>query len=235
MARLTRKEMKRDEVLESFETGVHWMQQHARTLVLVAVGMLVVALGVVAFFLLQASRGREANTQLAAAMEAYGASKAAGGDSADAHARFQELLEEYGGTDAGAIARLYLGEMAAAEGDLEEARRQWSAFVDRGGSTVLVAQAQLNLLHLERAEGRLEEVEARLREILADTSSPLPEDQVLRELAVTLDSMDREGEAEGIWRRLLEEHPASPWAAEARERTGAGSPGGVFPGIEGIS
>ncbi len=236
MARLTRKEMKRDEVMESLETGVHWIQAHARTLILAAVAVLVAAFAVIAFVMFQSARAREANVRLADAMVAYGEASTEASDAAareDARVLFQGLLEEYGGTEAGSVARLYLGEMAVTDGDLEEARRQWSAFADEAVSSVLAAQASLNLIHLDRSQGELDKVEDRLRKLLAEPGGVLGEDQVLRELAVTLEAMGRDGEAEGIWRRLVQEHPNSPWGAEARERTGA--PSAAFPGLEGVS
>jgi tetratricopeptide (TPR) repeat protein len=222
MSRLTRKEMKRDEVLEGLSLFLFWLREHSRALLLTLGGLVVAALaGALVFSYLQ-NREIKGQERLADAIQAF--DEAATGSAPRAQELFEELRGEMGGTDAAAIAGAYLGELAARDGDLDRARSYWEEFVQDQGGHLLAGAVRVNLMELDRAQGQGEELATRLRAQLSSESTDLPTDLVLYQLALTLDRLDRSDEAQEVYRRLAEEHPQSVYATEARSKSGLSAP-----------
>lgn len=245
--RLTRKDMKRDELVEALERSRSFVESHSRILVLAAVGVAVAVLLAAGGWWWLAHQEQEANEAVTAALEVYRApvgpdavAAEPGGstfpDEAARRARAKELFEEIRSShrfaDAADVAAVYLGQIAAEEGDTARARELWSGFADDHGEHLLADQVRVNLLHLDRAEGRGEQVIAELGAMLdADPADRrLPGDVVLYELARTYEELDRGDEARATWQRLAEEYPASPYAAEAQQAAGPQPLGGAAVG-----
>jgi tetratricopeptide (TPR) repeat protein len=232
---LSRKEMKRDEVREVLGRGVEYVRGHERiTLWLVGglLGILLIAAGII---YLVGRREASAANRLAEALRVYGAPVDVFDPAPDdpdqprfaseqehlakAKASFTELYDGYRRTDAGQVAKTYLAEIAAREGDLETARKLWTEYLDDNPGSVLAVSVQLNLLSVERQAGRLEEVRTGLeRQLEEGAVRTLPEDVVLYELAQTLEKLGRDSEAQDTLQRLVDDHPRSPYAFEARQR-----------------
>ncbi len=241
MSRLSRQEMRRDEVREWFDHVFIWSSEHMAAILRTLVGVAVVGLVALAVFSYLGRRQEKSQVLLADGMKVYGAQIAAEGVEADpedttaptfvdeatrrARAKeiFSEAYESYRSTDAGKIAGVYLGEIAQQEGDVELARERWQEFVDESRDDALVGSVWLNLLALDRESGAAAEAEKTLRSWLDSDSSVLPEDVILWQLAVTLEELGRAEEAEETLQRLVDDFPASPYTAEARQRiTAAG-------------
>lgn len=233
-ARLTRQEMKRDEVLETASRAFEYITEHTRALILAVLAVLalvIVGVGIFAYF---DSRLARANEAFAEALAVYEADIVADGDSADdpalptfsseavRDARAQELFSEvrsrFGRTSVGEIAGVYLGGLAVRQGDTDAAREYWQSFLDSNADHMLATQVRLNLLALERSAGNSEGVVTRLQEQLGSEAAELPEDIALDQLASTLEELGRGEEAREIYQRIVDEHPASPYAARARQR-----------------
>jgi hypothetical protein len=230
---LSRKEMKRDEVREALAHGVEYVRDHERTM-LYAIGGIIAALVVaaLAIFLL-GRRESGASERLAEALVIYGAKidpldPAPDDEEEPRFATDQERLEKSkvafeklagGSTDAGQVAKVYLGDIAARGGDTETARRLWTEYLKENSGTALAVSVELNLIALDRQAGKLEEVKTRLEQQLAEGAQrTLPEDVVLNELATTLEALGRDTEAHDTRQRLVDDHPRSPFAFEARRR-----------------
>lgn len=234
MSRLSRQEMKRDEVREFLSSTLLYLSENLK-LVGIAVG------GVVALFLVGlliagylSARQEQASDLLAEALarrEAPLASElpegAAGDDVyADETARrraaregLAAVLERYPRSDAARVARATLAKIAFQAGDLDEARQGWSSLVEDGSRDALRAEAELALVHLDRAAGEAARAEERLDAMLDSGTAALPKDVLLRELALTQQELGKTEESLATYRRLLAEHPDSPYANEARRRT----------------
>jgi len=250
--RLTRKDIKRDDFTAAMGRGVEYAGSHVRNIAYAIGGvLLLVALGIAIHFY-RANRLEEANHALAGAMKVYQAPvTATGAKPADAdepsfptdaarRTRAQELLkkvhDDYGSTAAGAVASLYLAQIAADEGRLDEARKLWSDYADDHEGTMLGAEARLNLLALDRKQGKGEQVAQQLRGMLEKGDTPLPQDMILHELGTTLEDLHRPQEAIQSYQRILDEFPQSPYRTEAQQKVAALDPtrapagGGAFPG-----
>jgi len=238
--RLSRKEIKRDEFMESVGGAFEYVQNHAGQLIIAAV---VVVVGLVIAGLVfnhsqrQERRAGEALSAALKVMEAEIDPVAADPDNeaqptfaneAARSARAKNLLmalsDDFGGTDAAAIATAYLGQIAAEEGDMSAARSHWEAYLDESGGNSLAVEVALNLMALDRAEGRGDELVTSLRARLSSNEDELPPDLLWYELALTLDSLGREVEADEAYQRLLEDYPHSAFASDARQRTGSSVP-----------
>jgi tetratricopeptide (TPR) repeat protein len=229
---LSRKEMKRDEVREVLGRGVEYVRDHERLAFYIVGSLLGVFLVAALVVFLLGRREAGAAEDLAAALRIYSAKVDPLDPAPDdpeeprfatdkerldkARAAFEELR---GGTEAGQVANVYLGEIAAREGDLETARKMWTEYLQKNPDTALAVTVELNLLGLDRQAGKLEEVKTELEKQLAESSArTLPEDVVLYELAQTFDELGRPSEAQETLQRLVDDHPRSPFAFEARRR-----------------
>ncbi len=248
--RLTRREIKRkDQFVTTVEETLDYSRSHIQLIVGAVVAVIVGVLLVAGIRWYQDSRSEKSNAALAEAMETFSAPIVAEGGtppegykgptfvdeaSRDAAAKehFQSVIEAYGSSDAGAVARLLLADMAASEGDLETARQGWQAYLDHGGDNMLAMQAHVNLLQLRRESGEAETVASELQDMLRSEPPPLPEDLVLYELGQTLEQLERSDEALPHYRRLMEEFPQSGYASPARlkvNRLGGADPGPTGP------
>ncbi|MDH3524459.1 MAG: tetratricopeptide repeat protein [Acidobacteriota bacterium] len=216
--RLTRQEIKRDEVMEGLSRAVEFLRRHGRALGIGLLAVVVVIAGLAIWRVVSAGREERANLALA---EALSGVTAADGELGAAREALEGVAERYGSTGPGAVAAAYLGTIAAREADYETARSYWERLLDRRADDALAAGVERNLISLDRAEGRNDALAERLRAALAAGTSALGEDALLFELGRTLEDLGQVEGANEIYGRLLEEHPTSLFAAAARERTSA--------------
>lgn len=247
--RLTRKEIKRDDFASAVGRSVEYAESHVRPILYAlggALALLVIGLGV--YFWL-GSRSERANETLAYAIRVQQAPIDAAAPKpqdrlapsfateaarqAKAKELFQQAHDDFGGTDAGDVAGLYLAQIAAQEGQLDRARELWTGFVDEHGSHALAGEARLNLIALDRQQGKGEDLATRLRGLLEEAEPPLPKDVLLHELGVTLEQLERPQEAIQAYQQILDDYPQSPYRQEAQQRVSAldptrgGGPGGL--------
>jgi predicted negative regulator of RcsB-dependent stress response len=255
--RLTRKEIKRDDLATVVGRSMDYAESHVRTLVYAIAGLLLlVALGV-AFYFYRNNLQQGANEALAKAMAVYQAPIAATGakpadpsepsfpTEAARQARAKELLQkvrdDFGSTSSADIAGLYLAQIAAAEGKLDEARELWADFVDDHGDSILAGEVRINLIDLDRKQGKGEQVLLELRSMLEKADAPLPQDVILSEIGKTLEQLKRPQEAVLSYQRIVDEFPQSPYHQEAQQKVtaldparAAGAGMGLPPGMQGV-
>ncbi|HVS15805.1 MAG TPA: tetratricopeptide repeat protein [Thermoanaerobaculia bacterium] len=237
MSGLTRQEMKRDEVREWIVVAIDWVADHVKVLFAVVGGL--IGLGVILALVFQflGNRAARAQEELADGIRIYSApvdpATPAPDDprnpvfaseeerAATAAEIFERVHQRYGSTAAGRIAGAYLGDIAAHRGDLEEARERWQRFLSKDSDSALAAVVRLDLISLERQEGRGEQLAADLRAAIESGSWGVPADLLLWELGVTLEQQGQGDEARDAFQRLLDEHPTSAYASQARDRVGA--------------
>jgi tetratricopeptide (TPR) repeat protein len=259
--RLTRKEMKRDEFASVVGRSVEYAESHTRgILAVVGAAVVAVALGV-AIYAYLGHRGARAEEALSYAMKVYAAPIEAPGSATPAkpldpsqpsfsseaarQARAKELFtavrQDFGFSDAAAVAGIYLAEIEARQGRLDAARQLWGDFVKHHGKHMLAAEARLDLIDLDRQQGKAQQVAQELRAMLEQSEPPLPQDVALFELGKTLESLNKGPEAIQTYQRILDEFPQSSYRQDAQQRVsaldptraglaGGGFPGGGFPG-----
>jgi len=244
--RLTRKEIKRDQVQEALTGVMDYLRDNLRSLLMMA-GLVLLAIGAVAAYRSYLdSREVEASEQLARAMRVYSAEITDVPDPADtrnptfgdatsrdaeARSQLQAVLDEYGRSDSAAIAKAYLGELAARSGDLDAARNLWEEFLESQGDNMLASEVRVNLMSVDREQGRGQELVTRIRAQLEEAESDLPTDVLLYQLALTQRELGFDAEARQTMQRLLDQHPRSVYAAEALAELGTGAPGNPLAGL----
>ncbi len=239
--RLTRKEIKHDirddEVRSLLFRAFEFMQERPSVVVGAVIGFVVLIMGVTALLAYFDSRGEKASEQLADALKIASAPVSEEGATPEdpedpsfaseeakrvrAKEAFEEVRGGVGSNIAGEVADLYLADIAASEGDNETARGIWESFLAGHDDHVLTLSVRLNLIHLDRQDGRAQEVADELQRELSSTAKTLPEDVILFELAQTLEELGQEDDAFELYQRILDEHPKSPYTAEARRVTTA--------------
>lgn len=216
--RLTRKEIKRDEVMEGLSRVVLFVKDNLRALGLALAGVLALIAGYAVWQSVGSHREEAANESLGVALEE---TAEPGADLAMGQEKFSEVAQKYGATKAGSIAHAYLGTIAAEAEDFEAARQHWNEFLSRHPDDALAAGIERNLISLDRAEGNWEDLAQRLRGALASGGTALAEDSVLYELGRTLEDLGQMDGALEMYARLLDEHPSSVFAGQARQRSSA--------------
>ena len=233
-ARLTRQQMKRDEVLETASRFLAYITDHTKGLLMSLagfVGLVLVGVGVYAY---SQSRVERANDLFAQALSVFQAEvneadsdpddphhpTFASADARDLRAQelFQQVESDHGGTTVGRIAQVYLGKLALRSGDSERARELWESFVASEEGHMLATEVRLNLLALDRSEGMGEEVVIRLQELISSPSPELPMEVALDQLAGSLEDLGRYEEARDIYQRIVDEHPSSPYSSRAQQK-----------------
>ncbi len=236
--RLTRKEIKHDirddEVRNVLVRVFDFMQERPKVVVSAIAGVVVLMLAVTGLLAYFDSRGETASEELASALRIAGAPVTEDGatpedpdqpsfaSEEEKRARAKQAFEGLRGVGsdvAGDVADLYLADIAVSEGDTETARGIWESFLADHEDHLLALSVRLNLIHLDRQNGRTKEVADQLQRELDSAVKTLPEDVILFELAQTLEALDQQDEALELYQRILDEHPKSPYTAEARRVT----------------
>jgi len=236
---LQRRDLKRNELGEAVQAGVHYAEDHLRTILWIVGGVVGVGLLVWGGIAWRGSTTGRANEALGRAITVAQASIVDSGAKPDdpesptfasaaaRDARAKELfgavVAKHGSTAAGAAARLWLADTAFAAGDRAEARRQWESYLGAAPGGAFAAVVQRNLWALDRAEGKAEPALRAIQRELERGGQELPPDVLLWELAETERALGHETEALAALRRITEEHPDSPYADEARRDLSRGA------------
>jgi TolA-binding protein len=195
--------------------------------------VLLAAYGALAYF--QSHRSREAERAFQEALAAFqapvssevppGADRPAGQVFATADdkyktaaAAFEGVERRFGSMTLGvrakyyaALARIELEQYAEAEKALQE--------LQTGGKDELVPDlARMALAGLYRRSGDTDRAVEAYRSVVSSPTTSLPRDYALQSLARTLEDAERYEEARAVYRELVEEYPASVYAARARAR-----------------
>jgi TolA-binding protein len=240
MDSVTREDLKRNELGEAIEGAIHYAEDHSKLILRIAAGLGIAGVIAIAVVLWTSSRREGANELLVQALKAHDAEIVAVGAKPDDPVRptfasesarssralelFTQLDSRYGGTKVGRVAKLYLAQMALDTNDKARARTLWSEFLDAEPAGPMAAAARVNLWKLDRAEGKADTVAAEITRLLATSERPLPEDALLFELALSQQAAGKKEEAAATYRRIVDEHPQSPYFAAAQREAGPPAP-----------
>ncbi len=229
---LSREDLKRNELGEAVEAGVHYAEGHVRMILGALGAVAAVALLIWGLFTWRTTRADAASELLGRALAVADAEVVATGAkpddvakptfataaARDARARqlFEQLASEHGSSGAGQAANTWLAEKALTAGDRATARTHWKAVLDAADRGAFAAVARVGLARIDREEGNAAGLLTELQAELAGGSGPLPIDALLAELALTQEKLGQAAEATATWRRLVDEHPDSPYTAQAR-------------------
>ncbi len=232
MDRISRQEMKRDELAATlYEIGAA-AGQHARTIGVVAVSLLV--LGAAAGGGVWYSRGREAASRqkLGSVLSAAAVRTSEELPPEAAASRFESrpvkyrevlrlaevVLAEHPSSAASRWAVYYKALSQKELGDLDGAARTLQVLTASGEEDFASGAARVLEAQVQEARGDLAGAASTYATLAAAPPGGFPVDLALANEARLLDAQGKSVEALEVYRRLSEEHPESPYAGEASRR-----------------
>ncbi len=234
MKKELREQIKQDEFTSGLEQAVGWLAGH-RDEVRIGAGVVVVLLaaaGALAYF--QGQRAREADRAFRDALTTFeaplaaelttGAERPSGQVFATAEDKYKTAAAAFEGVERrfsssvtglrakyfAALSRAELGQYAEAEKALKE--------IQARGAGLEPDLARLALADLYRRNGQVDKAVEAYRALATNPAATVPRDFALLGAAQALDDSKRWAEARAAYRQLVEDFPASVYAAEARAR-----------------
>ena len=140
--------------------------------------------------------------------------------------KLETVTARYGSTRAGVTARFQAATLLAQLGRTADAEREFQAVVASDGQGLHGRMARLGLAELQVVGGRFDSAITTFREAVAQPGE-LPVDGLLMQLGRTYALAGKKAEALQTFSRLLDEHPQSVYAADAKREveTLKGGPG----------
>ena len=135
---------------------------------------------------------------------------------------FDEVAKSYGSMPAGRRSRYYSALCLAELGQVKEAEaalKEIAALKDAGA--LEPAMARLRIAELMALGGRAPEAAGYYKALIADDASGLPKDRLIFGLAESLEASGDKLEARRAYADLVNRHPQSPYAEEARQKMDA--------------
>lgn len=135
---------------------------------------------------------------------------------------FDEVANSYGSMPAGRRARYYSALCLAGLGQLkeaEEALRSIAALKDPGA--IEPAMARLRIAEIILQDGRAKAAAEYYKTLIADETSGVPKDRLIFGLAESLEAAGDTLEARRAYSDLMNRHPQSPYAQDARQKVEA--------------
>lgn len=136
--------------------------------------------------------------------------------------KVKAAAETYPDTDAGITARYHYASALSALGRHDEAVREYDEVIRRAGSDSLYGRmARLGKADTQMHAAKVDEAIATWKELASSTDEDLPKDAILMELAKAYVAKGDQEQARNTFTQIVDEHPTSPYAAEARAELGS--------------
>jgi tetratricopeptide (TPR) repeat protein len=227
MARIKRKELKRNDLAETFGRTVDYVSHHRRGAT-EAIGAAAAVLALAAgFFLFRGWREHQAGKELSVALEILESPLASDPAAASAprtfptaEARESEAAKHLreaakrGGSDAARAARVIL----AARTEKPAVAAETLAKAAREARAEVAAVAEIDAARLLAAEGKTTEAIDRLKRAIESPESAAPKDALLFTLAETYEKAGSSADARATYQRLVNDYPNSPYRSEAQQK-----------------
>ena len=130
--------------------------------------------------------------------------------------KFLEAADRYPSTQAGIAARYHAAGILATLGRFSEAEQRFQEVVSKAGSSLYGRTGRLGLAQAQVAQKKYDSAITLYTELSRDTSSQLPVDGVLMELARAYRLAGNTAEARKTLTQVIEQHADSVYATEAK-------------------
>lgn len=135
--------------------------------------------------------------------------------------KLKAAAEAYPDTASGITARYHYASSLSALGRHEEAGQAFDDVAARAGSDSLYGRmARMGKADTQLQAGQIDVAIATWKELASSTDEALPKDAVLMELAKAYAAKGDQEEARKTFTQIVDEHPSSPYLAEARRALG---------------
>ena len=179
--RFSRKEIKQDKLVTRFMQTETWVLDNQKTLMYAGVGLIALVLAIFVWTDRVETMEQEAATRLASILPLYDSGdmqQAVDGVPARGTFGLRAIVNEYGSTESGNLAKLYLGNALLSQNKAEEAL---DFFEDVSGTTRMLDAAVYAAIGAANVSLGLHEDAARAyeRSVSADPTNPLSPDRLL--------------------------------------------------------
>jgi len=222
-SKITKKDMAQDEFIEGVFDFGEWLEANWRTVALGLGGVVAVVLAGLAWNTMRESAVEEANGLLAKGMAAYAPSPGADGQPAaprytEALPLFEQAANKGSGNIKG-VAGLFRARTLLALGRAGEAVPVLEGLA-ASGNEGLAATAKVSLAEAVEATGNAERAATLLQELTAPVKASYPADAALSLLGHLRERQGKKDDAKRAYDDLVAKYPQSPFATEARTRSG---------------
>lgn len=136
--------------------------------------------------------------------------------------KLKAAADAYPDSDAGITARYHYASSLAAIGKYDEGIRAFDEVVRRAGVSSLYGRMALfGKADTQARAGQFDGAIATWKELASSTDEALPKDAILMELGKAYQAVGKTEEARKLFNQIVEEHPTSPYTAEARAELGS--------------
>jgi len=136
--------------------------------------------------------------------------------------KLKAAADAYADTEAGVTARYHYASSLAALGKHAEAIEAFDEVVRRAGNGGLYGRmARMGKADTQARAGQLEAAIATWKVLAASTDEELPKDAILMELGKAYQASGNQEEARKAFTQIVDDHPLSPYSAEARAELGS--------------
>lgn len=136
-------------------------------------------------------------------------------------AKFVAAADAYPSTPAGLLARYHAATTLVGLGRDAEAARRFQEVVDKDGSGLYGRMARLGLAEVQVRQGTFDPAIATFKELATTAKDDLPVDGVLMSLGRAYAAAGKKTEAGQTFKRIGDEFPTSPYAADAKKQLDA--------------
>jgi TolA-binding protein len=198
--KITRKELKRDPLLETLYKVQDRLNTNRKLYTRVAIGILAVVIVVLVVNRNYVHSQEVANTLFGKALVALDL-----GDEEQAQFQFENLIDEYGSTEMGELAYYYLGQIYYNQKKYEQAKEALSAFIAKSSNEILLPNAHRLLSDLYYREGALESAEEHLRRAVKTSYNDQVKQFATLNLARFLNTIGKVDEATNLVESILDD------------------------------
>lgn len=236
-----RQHLKENELVHTIESARDFLETRQRSIVGVVIGIVVLAVAVIGFMMYRSSTQGRGSDLLAEAMVALnarvvptgttgeenlpaGATLGATGTFSTEDAKLKAALpklkaaaDAYPDSISGITARYHMAGALASLGRNEEAIKEFDEVVARSGASSLYGRmARLGKADTQAHAGQLDAAITTWKEMASANADDLPVDAILIELARAYVQKGNTEEARKTFTQIVDQHPNSPYLAEAR-------------------
>jgi tetratricopeptide (TPR) repeat protein len=131
--------------------------------------------------------------------------------------KLKAAADAYPDTQPGITARYHLAGTLSALGKHQEAAQAYDDVIKRAGDDLYGRMAKLGKAEEQVRSGQLNAAIATYQELSMKTDEDLPADAILMQLGRAYVAAGKKDEAQKTFTKIVDEHPESPYAAEARQ------------------
>jgi tetratricopeptide (TPR) repeat protein len=136
--------------------------------------------------------------------------------------KLKAAADAYPDTEAGITARYHYASSLAALGNHAEAIQAFDEVANRAGTDSLYGRmAQLGKADTQTRAGQVNDAIATWKALASSTDEELPKDAILMELGKAYQASGNQEEARKAFTEIVDQHPTSPYVAEARTALGS--------------